>query len=269
MTEPPVLGYHFQKNPGKHTILYLHGFLGCKEDWSSTVTQFGDAYSHLTVDLPGHGETAEASLDDHDFTISGCAERLIKLLGFLNIEKCHLAAYSMGGRLGLFLLSNYPAHFERAVIESASPGLQSKDERAARTSHDNRLADELIGSEFHEFLDRWYAQPLFSTLDRTNPRFEELLKRRSQGDPGQLARSLRLMGTGVQPSLWSRLGDIACPVLFVVGELDDKYQRLAERMLPLCPRSQVAIIPGAGHNSHFERPAEYGEAVHRFFSEHE
>ena len=267
MTDQPVLSYRFQDNPQRPVILYLHGFLGDAEDWGDTMVRLGESFSHLAVDLSGHGDTADAPLDDHDFTMTGCAARLVGLLDFLNINKCHIAAYSMGGRLGLFLLIHYSGRIERAVIEAASPGLDSDIERAARKAYDYKLAEDLENSDYGDFLERWYAQPLFSTVDLTEPRFQDLLQRRRHGDPRQLARSLRLMGTGVQPSLWSRLGLIASPVLFVAGEHDQKFRSLAESMRRLCRQGQVAIIPGAGHNSHFERPAEYAETVRRFLTE--
>lgn len=268
MSDQPLLSYDYAKKANREAVLLLHGFMGGKEDWSGPAALLGEGWSHLTVDLPGHGETAARSLEDHDFTMPGCAARIIELLDFLKIEKCHLIAYSMGGRQGLYLLCHHPARFMSAVIESASPGLVSEAERAARKEHDSQLIDDLISDGMDKFLERWYAQPLFASLDQTDARFYEMKKRRLKNDPGQLARSLRHMGTGVQPSLWDQMSDIACPVLFVAGDKDEKYCRLAARMLPLCRRGEAAIIPGAGHNAHFERPAEFALTVHRFLQEH-
>ncbi len=78
--------------------------------------------------------------------------------------------------------------------------------------------------------------------------------------------SLKHMGTGAQPSLWDELKDLAPRTLFVVGEKDEKYRAIANEMTSLCPASQVAIIPGAGHNVHFECPGEYGAEIARFLA---
>jgi len=268
MTDSSLLSYDYIRNANREVVLYLHGFLGCKEDWSETAASLGESFSHLQIDLTGHGVSAETAYEDRHFTMAGCAAKVIEVLDHLKIERCRLVAYSMGGRLGLFLLTHYPDRFLSAVIESASPGLKTKSERDERRARDERLAEELAGGDMPVFLERWYAQPLFATLDRAGPGFEQLFRRRRTGNPEQLARSLRLMGTGVQPSLWDRLGDIACPVLFVAGERDDKFRRLAEEMHRLCPKGQKAIIPKAGHSSHFERPEEFARAVRRFFAEH-
>ena len=93
-----------------------------------------------------------------------------------------------------------------------------------------------------------------------------MLERRRTHDPEGLALSLEHMGTLVQPSLWEKLGDLRLPVLFVAGADDDKYGRLAESMANLCSAGQKAIIPGAGHNTHWERPAEFCRLVEGFLT---
>jgi 2-succinyl-6-hydroxy-2,4-cyclohexadiene-1-carboxylate synthase len=79
-----------------------------------------------------------------------------------------------------------------------------------------------------------------------------------------LADSLRGMGTGAQPSLWPHLGELRNPVLFLAGELDPKFCRLAMQMAALVPQARVEIVPGAGHNIHLEQPHKFDEIVLRF-----
>ncbi len=266
MSDQTILSHRVQIRDDKPVVLYLHGFMGCKEDWSQVDAGLGSEFSSLAVDLPGHGETAKLALEDHDFGMPVCAEQIVRLLDHLHIERCRPLAYSMGGRLGLFLLTHFPERFEAAVIESSSPGLETEGERAVRRNFDRELASELVQSGLDAFLDRWYSQPLFSTLDRADAGFHELMERRLKSDPERLARSLRFMGTGAQPSLWTRLSDVSCPVLFVAGELDSKYRTIADRMHPLCRQSEVAIIPGARHNVHFEQPDAYIQKVRSFLA---
>ncbi len=171
----------------------------------------------------------------------------------------------MGGRLGLYLLTHFPERFTAAVIESASPGLRTDTEREARLKDDLRLARRLREEPFDKFVRAWYRLPLFNTIDQSTPRFEALIQRRMEADPLSLALSLEQMGTGSMPSLWDELPRLEIPTLFVAGEKDEKYRSLAHEMATLCPRGQVAIIPGAGHNTHFERPEEFSRILTGFF----
>jgi 2-succinyl-6-hydroxy-2,4-cyclohexadiene-1-carboxylate synthase len=242
--------------------------MGCGDDWRETIARLGDSFSRLTVDLPGHGRSIE-SLSTEQYSMPGCAELVLSLLDNLGITKCHLVAYSMGGRLGLYLLTHYPERFGRAVIESSSPGLKTKDEREARRAADRELQERILTAPLDKLLTEWYSQPLFSTMDQADPRYAALLQRRLGNNPEALALSLENMGTGAQPSLWEELEELTRETLFVAGERDQKYGAIAEEMTGLCPAGQVAIIPGAGHNVHFERPVEFCSEVSRFLTENE
>jgi len=269
MPGPSPLTYTVRRGRSGQTILYLHGFIGGKEDWTEIAERVGAQYTHLPVDLPGHGTTAPMmapQLTDHDFTMTGCASLVVRLLDDLHVERCHLVGYSMGGRLALYLLVHHGDRFHKAVVESASPGLETENERRARLDHDFHLARRLEDEPIDTFLKDWYAQQLFATMDRQGARFAALLARRRRAQPGGLARSLRLMGTGAQPSLWEDLGRIEAPLLLVTGERDTKFTAIAERTAPLCPKAVTAIIPHAGHNVHFERPDVYAHTLEEFLA---
>ena len=69
-----------------------------------------------------------------------------------------------------------------------------------------------------------------------------------------LAAALRGLGTGVMPSLWDRLGELALPVDLVVGERDAKFRAVAERMAAALPDARLHVVAGAGHAVHLEAP---------------
>ena len=51
------------------------------------------------------------------------------------------------------------------------------------------------------------------------------------------------------------------PVLLVAGSLDAKFVHAAERMAGLLPDATLAVIDGAGHTVHLERPADFLAAL--------
>jgi pimeloyl-ACP methyl ester carboxylesterase len=51
------------------------------------------------------------------------------------------------------------------------------------------------------------------------------------------------------------------PVSLIAGERDAKFTALAERMSAGIEGAQVAIVPGAGHAVHLERPAEVAAII--------
>ena len=69
-----------------------------------------------------------------------------------------------------------------------------------------------------------------------------------------LAAALRGLGTGVMPSLWGRLGELAIPVELVVGERDEKFRAIAERMEAELTDARLHVVSGSGHAVHLEAP---------------
>ena len=263
----PLLSYRLSGQPGKQPLLFLHGFMGCGDDWDELAVKFSNDHAIITVDLPGHGDSyplCEKAAAARHYSMSGCAELIISLLDHLSLVRPHVIGYSMGGRLALYLATHHADRFGRFVVESASPGLNSEREREERRLRDQQLADTLRTEALDDFLEFWYDQPLFDTLDRTSDGFLRLLERRRRGNPEGYARSLEHMGIGRQPSLWDKLPEINTPILFLAGEKDHKFNRLADEMAHLCPHGQLAIIAGAGHNVHVEQPGPYYEQLAGF-----
>ncbi len=248
-------------------MMLLHGFMGSSADWAdadSVPLISGERHS-IAVDLPGHGGTVVTGSDE-SFRMENCAAGLIDLMDTLGLDRCDLVGYSMGGRLALFLALEYSDRFRRVVLESASPGLKTLDERKARIAHDEKLARRLETQPLKDSLTDWFDQPLFASMRSSRARFDALLRRRLENDVSDLCRSLRMMGTGVQPSLWPRLDRLSLPLLLIVGGKDAKFQAIGRDMVARGKGVAMDIVDGAGHNVHFEKPLAYAECVERFLN---
>lgn len=241
-------------------LLLLHGFMGNAMSFEPALDHLAQTFCCLTVDLPGHGQT-QVYGGAQSYGMAHTAQGLIRLLDQLQIRTCHLLGYSMGGRLALYLMLYFPQRFDRVVLESASPGLRSGAERQARRQRDAVLAQTLETSDFPEFLQHWYRQPLFSSL-RQHPGFAGLLQARlQQPSLAGLAQSLRHLGLGCQPSLWAPLAQAHHPLLLLVGSLDRKFRAINAEMASICPTATLQVMPQVSHNIHFEQPAAFAEAV--------
>jgi 2-succinyl-6-hydroxy-2,4-cyclohexadiene-1-carboxylate synthase len=169
--------------------------------------------------------------------------------------------YSQGGRLCLQLALDRPEMVQRLVLVSASPGIAHSTERAARRDSDERLAREIERDGVDAFLERWLARPLFATLPRERSGIDE---RKARNTVEHLTYQLRVLGQGVQPSNWDRLGELRMPVLLIAGELDTKYVDLAQRMAERIADVRVAIVPEAGHACHLEQPEHVAQLLASF-----
>ena len=257
-----ILNHEVSGDRRSPAFLFLHGFMGSSADWREVLGTIGDRAYCIAVDLPGHGASLGMSQDT--YTIEGATRAVIGTLDRLEGIHPVVAGYSMGGRLALYLALRYPERCAGLFLESASPGLENAGERAARRLADESKAKCLESGDLRAFLRDWYRQPLFASLARDEDLLYRTIEARRRNNPGELALSLRGMGTGSQPSLWVELEGLAVPALAVAGGMDKKYAGISSRMASISPRIESAIVPGAGHTVHAEIPAAYASLLGRF-----
>ncbi len=256
--------YTVSGDPRRPAILFLHGFMGSGADWADVLPALGGRFYCVVPDLPGHG--ASLKLPPEAYTVEGAARALLDLLDELGVERPVLAGYSMGGRLALYLALRHPERCAGLFLESASTGIEDASEREARRRSDEEKARRLESGDFESFLRDWYRQPLFASLTRNEGLLEETVEARLRNDPEELARSLRGMGAGSQPSLWGELAGLEVPSFAVAGELDEKYVRISDRMASHSSRMRATVVSAVGHNVHAESRAAYLALLEDFLS---
>ncbi|WP_445633875.1 Putative 2-succinyl-6-hydroxy-2,4-cyclohexadiene-1-carboxylate synthase [Nostoc sp. DSM 114161] len=260
--------YSLINSKDKPVILFLHGFMGNIDEFDEAIKLLGDEFSYLTLDLPGHGKTEVLGGDEY-YSMPNTAQAIINLLDKLKIPQCFLVAYSMGGRLALYLVLHFPERFFKVILESASPGLATETERLERIKRDTQIGRKLarITSKvaFVDFLSNWYNQAIFGYIKK-HPEYDQMVENRSQNNPQDLDKSLRFMGTGCQPNLWPKLAKNTIPMLLLVGEYDVKFVNVNIEMAKVCELTQLRIIDNAGHNIHFENTLTFVKTLKEFFN---
>lgn len=173
----------------------------------------------------------------------------------------------MGGRLALYMAARRPDVVRSLILESASPGLADAAQRRERRRQDEQLAERIESGGVAAFVDAWEQLPLFASQKHLPDEVEDKLRRQRLNNSARgLARSLRGMGTGVQPSLWAELPGIGQPTLLLAGALDAKFVAINREMAVALPDGQLRLIEKAGHTIHLEQPALFAEVVAGFLS---
>lgn len=234
-------------------IVLVHGFTQSSQTWGRAGDLLAEARTTVALDAPGHGRAAgvEAGLEDG-------ADLMAATVRSQGLRRPAWLGYSMGGRFALHVALRHPATVGALVLVSATAGIDNGAERGSRRRSDGALAERVVTEGLEPFVRWWLTQPIFATLPAEASQFG----RRLDGSAEGLASSLRLAGTGTQKPLWYRLHELEMPVLVVAGELDRKYAGLAQRMATAVgANATVAIIAGAGHACHLEKPGEFAATV--------
>lgn len=227
---------------GMETVTCLHGFSQHGNSWRELAALVPGSYRWLTPDVRA------ATLPEAEAELLALWERE-------GAHRCHLIGYSQGGRIALRAACDHPERLLSLTAIGAHAGFDS-DDRARRREEDAALADRIGREGIDWFATHWAALPIFAGLARRGPDFlRQLDAARRQNDPARLAAQLRGMGAGAIEPFWDRLVRVSVPTLVVVGADDERYLAFANRLRSGIRDSAVAVIPGAGHAAHLERPA--------------
>ncbi|MGZ4725128.1 MAG: alpha/beta fold hydrolase [Ilumatobacteraceae bacterium] len=222
-------------------MVFVHGVTQTANSWKPVAARFAaEGYESIVVDQPGHGDSAGVHTD-----LAATAGLLTSMCG-----SAVYVGYSMGGRLCLHAAVMHPQLVRGVALVGATAGIADESERSRRRGADDQLAATIERIGVDAFLDEWLAQPLFAGLIVDDQQRAD----RRRNSAGGLATSLRLAGTGVQDSLWSRLDELDMPVLAIAGELDDKYAAIGRQLAASVPDGRFAEITGAGHAAHLQDP---------------
>lgn len=229
-----------EKNP---PIIFLHGLFGQGDDFLSTANLLSDRFYLILVDLPGHGRSD--ILKGNSF--SNLCEEVLNSLPSTN-HKITIIGYSLGGRIALHLITHFSNFFNKAIIISANPGLESG--REERLYEDLTLLDNISSPEV--FFRDWYSKPLFGDLVK-HKNFSLLLEKRKKSNFLKIKECIGSFSVGKQPSLWENLENNSLPIIYFFGEKDKKYKEIGQRLSPF-PLVKLIEFENAGHYLQFEYP---------------
>ncbi|MGG2056156.1 2-succinyl-6-hydroxy-2,4-cyclohexadiene-1-carboxylate synthase [Lysinibacillus pakistanensis] len=249
----------------QQTLVALHGFTGSTATWRN----LAKALPHIrviAVDCIGHGQTAVPK-ENSRFSMDEQIQDLEEVIRKLQLEQFTLLGYSMGGRIALSYAIAYPERIKRLILESASPGLRTSQERSERCVRDNELAEKIIHNGLQSFVNAWENIPLFESQKSLPDNVRQMIRteRLSQKVEG-LAGSLRGIGTGNQPSNWMSLAQLEFPVLLITGTLDEKFCKIAQEMKALLKNVKHTTVNNAGHAIHVENPAEFATIIEEYLT---
>jgi pimeloyl-ACP methyl ester carboxylesterase len=108
--------YYETRGTGRPLIL-LHGGLGSGEMFGPILPTLAENHQVITVDLQGHGRTADI---DRPIDIRLMADDIAALIDHLRLDKPDLVGYSLGGGVAFFTASKYPGKVRKLVMAAAN-----------------------------------------------------------------------------------------------------------------------------------------------------
>jgi 2-succinyl-6-hydroxy-2,4-cyclohexadiene-1-carboxylate synthase len=246
---------HAERRGSGPKLVLVHGFTQTRRCWGPEADALADDHEVVLVDAPGHGRSAEISVD---LRTGG------RLIADQGGEATYLG-YSMGARLCLHVALTDPELVRGLVLLGATAGIEDPEERERRHEQDLATAARIERDGLPTFLDDWLAQPLFAGLPPERTFRRERLENTVEG----LQSSLEQAGTGSQDPSWHELHRLDMPVLVLAGADDTKFAALAQRIAgEIGPNATLALIEDAGHAAHLEQPERFLAVVQPWLTRH-
>lgn len=222
--------------------------------WDEQAAALKSKYRVLRYDQRGHGGT-DAPAGRYAFdTLVADAVALFDVLG---IERAHFGGLSMGGATALGLAEQHSNRINSIVIcdspcMSTPASSQQWEERivVAQKQGMDALVEPTIG--------RWFPP---ETVAKNPPHLDKVRAMiRATPVKGFIGCAAALADHDYN----AKVGTVTCPVLFMVGEKDGTTPAAMKDMQARLPGSRYVELPGAGHISNMDRPAEFTRAIEEF-----
>lgn len=237
-------------------LVILHGMLGSSRNWASAGQELaGLGYHVYALDLRNHGDSPHAAgMDYADLARDVAAWLQGKRLGPVT-----LLGHSMGGKTAMLLTCRHPERVRRLIVVDIAPKhyrwVGHRMEFLAM--HELDLAS--LGSRAEAEMRMEGRVPDWALRKFLTTNLE-----RVEGGAGGWRWTINLPEiAGALPLLEKNpLADTDRydgPVTFIVGGKSN-YVRPAEdlpRMRDHFPNAELVVMPGSGHNPHFDARAEF------------
>lgn len=237
------------------TILFLHGNVGVGTDWNPIIQCLSRIEGNWRMSAPDLWQCPAGAPDTSGYSewVEWCSSRWLEKGG-----RPVIVGYSLGGRLALHALLARPEAFAGGIMISTNTGLVTDEERAARIVMDREWG-ELARTDWRRFLNDWNAQSIFTDEGAAGDRDSMV------GWRGEIASAFTRWSLGRQANLLPRLAEIKCPILWVSGQHDVRFSKIAAAAASI-PHiaSSHEVVAGAGHRVPFEKPEETARLIAGF-----
>lgn len=239
-----IFSHEFINNNSSETILVLHGFMECIEDWKF-LSKLNTNYNWLFLNIPGHGHSTLNNFENWQAVVFNL-NRFIHF--FPNVKT--IIGYSLGGRIAIEVNKLTPMN--KLILISAGVGAIDQNEKDIRKSADEILMKDVnTNEEYKSFLNQWYKNKIFGNYNQI-PKYEENIQFKiNNNNLDEIKNAIIFYSPGLFPLREFQLNSLklANELFYIYGELDLKYKEQIE-LLSNIPRIKIHQIDNSFHNLH-------------------
>jgi 3-oxoadipate enol-lactonase len=222
--------------------------------WDEQVPQWSQRYRVVRYDSRGHGRSAAPP---GPYTMVQLAADAVALLDQLGIPRAHFCGLSMGGMVGMWLLTHAPDRIDRAVLANTSAHMGPPDLWNGRIA----LAREGgMEATVEPTVRRWFPEAFHARAPETIERMRRMIR----GTPlaGYIGCCEAIRDMDQRESIRA----IRNPTLVIIGANDPATTPEAGRAIQSAIPGAALAVLDAAHISCVEQPEAFTRTVEAFLS---
>jgi magnesium chelatase accessory protein len=247
--------WHVQRMGAGPPLLLLHGTGASVHSWRGLMPLLAQNYTVIAPDLPRHAFTQ--GHDAYAMSLPAMAREVSALLDALEVEPAAIIGHSAGAAVALQLALDHayagPIVGLNAALRPFPGALAQIFPAVAKTLFANPLVPRIFTGSIDLVggAERFLWRSTHSRIEAEGLAcYRTLLKH-----PGHAGGALAMMANWDLPTLRTRMGEVANPVLLLHGGNDPaippEWARDAQGWLP---NARLELLPGLGHLAHEEDP---------------
>jgi pimeloyl-ACP methyl ester carboxylesterase len=248
-------------------VLLIHGNSCCKEVFLRQLeSPAATHYRMIAMDLPGHGESTDAS-DERAYTIPGYAETAFNVLDAMGAPNAAVLGWSLGGHIGLEMLARRPSLGHpclKGLMIIGAPPYAHGFLGMMRAFHVNLSLLLATRAKLSLMEARRFARTSLGAA--YDPIFLDVVRRTDVRARPALYRGMMRADGADQKQVAEQAG----APLAVLNGSEEPFARLdylAELAYGDLWDGQCHVIEGAGHAPFLERPGAFNPIFERFLDE--
>lgn len=243
-------------------LVLLHGWAMSAGVFSEIASLLSEDFRLLIPDLPGHGRSTPAALND----LSGISEDLHRWIESVVSTPVILCGWSLGGMLAMDLARQHPSSFDRLLLVGTTPRFTvGENWDSGLPLVQVRALERNLGRQFETTLAGFFAKA-FAGEEISSARLRTIrgFAVKQSALPNRDA-ALSLLGFLAVQDQREIVGQLHLPTSVIHGELDQITPVIAgRRLVEMLPNAQFHEFSGVGHGPFLSRPREFVAKVREF-----
>ena len=240
------------------TVVLIHAVGHDLTYWDRQIEALSSDFNVVAFDLPGHGSSTGLP---EDWSFDYAAAIVAKLIEETSSSPVHLVGISFGGMIAQVTTLARPDLIRSLTLIGTASHFPDTARDTMRTRAETVREGGMI-AVLQSSLVRWFTQ---KTRTQRPDIVDRITKTLLRDDPATHAAIWDVIST---LDLRSRIVEIACPTLILVGEHDPSTPpSMAYELRDAIKDAEIMVIPDASHIVTVEAPAAVNKALKAFLNQ--